>query len=310
MRNSIFLPRPLAQISAGISGKILPAVFFDTLLIHKAASARANASIGLIPDDAAEMIAAAAAALRDTWDEKDGPPSLWQSGCGLEFNRWANQSIAQKANGHGAPGLDASQVNLSQSTNDTIPSVLQVSLLRSHRSLFLQASAQLERRLGESSNAFAGISMMGRTFLRDARPMPAADMFGAWIALLRDHREWLSEAANRLGVLPQGGYSLGNGDGVDPRFAGAYVSALNTLLDPIAFSLHSSPSSEISGIRALAGFAGALAAMASGLEKVACDIQLLCSGPAHGFQEMAFTGTANDSTTLAGKSNPRKSPPF
>src|SRR3546814_695682 len=74
--------------------KRLPPLFFDTLLVHKLAAAQANQTVGALPTDVAQCIGQCAQALRHA-DHEASSPSIWQPGCGLDFNRWANQRIAR-----------------------------------------------------------------------------------------------------------------------------------------------------------------------------------------------------------------------
>lgn len=281
----------------------LPPIFLDTLLAHKTAAARANQSLGALPDGVAHAIARQAHALRAAVLGDPGP-SIWQSGCGLEFNRWANVRIAQACTLDGSPSVTPAQVNCNQSTNDTIPTVLQLALLRAYTAELAPASEQLQTCLRAGAERMAAHRIMGRTFLRDAKWMPLADVLASWADLIQAHHDWLAAAARQLAWIPQGGYSLGNGDGVDPRFAGTYAACLSAA-EGIACRPSPSPSTEIAGIRAISAFAGALITLCAGIEKVAADMLLLCSGPAHGFGDLAFEETADDSTTLAGKSNPK-----
>src|SRR3546814_5314790 len=98
-------------------------------------------------------------------------------------------------------------------------------------------------------------------------------------------------------TLFRSGYSLGNGDGVNAHFAGAYAYHLGAALD-IDCTISPTPACEISGIRAIAAFAGALAALSAGLEKIASDAMLLCSGPNHGFGDLLFAERDRKSTRL------------
>lgn len=284
--------------------KFLPRVFLDTLLAHKAAAARANGSLGLLPDTVAQAIAQQAQALRVSRREDPGP-SIWQSGCGLEFNRWANACIAQACAQRSGVSVMPEHVNWNQSTNDTFPTVLQLALLRAYRVQLDPACGLLQSRLRDSAARAGDSRVMGRTFLRDAKWMALGQVVGGWADLVHAHHDWLTQAAGPLASIPQGGYSLGNGDGVHRRFAAAYVASWNAAE---GFECRSSaaPSNEIAGIRSLAAFASALGALASGIEKMAADMLLLCSGPEHGFADLGFQESAHDSTTLLGKSNPKQ----
>src|SRR3546814_5209451 len=100
--------------------------------------------------------------------------------------------------------------------------------------------------------------------------MALGEVFASWANLAQEHQTWLEQALGALTQLPQGGYSLGNGDGVNAHFAGAYAYHLGAALD-IDCTISPTPACEISGIRAIAAFAGALAALSAGLEKIARD---------------------------------------
>lgn len=286
------------------SEKFLPDIFLDTLMAHKAAAARANLSLGVLSEAVAHAIAQQAQALRADLFE-DAGPSIWQSGCGLEFNRWANARIARACAQRSGVSVTPEQVNLNQSTNDTFPTVLQLTLLRACRAQLDPACDLLQAQLRDSASRVAGSRIMGRTFLRDAKWMPLAQVVGGWADLVQAHHGWLTKAASALASVPQGGYSLGNGDGADARFAAAYAASLHTA-EGIECNASASPHTEIAGIRSVAAFAAALGALAAGAEKMAADVLLLCSGPEHGFGDLGFRESTQDSTTLSGKSNPKQ----
>lgn len=284
-------------------GKYLPRIFLDTLMAHKAAAAQANRALGALPDAVAQAITEQAQALR-TARPADPGPSLWQSGCGLETNRWANARVAQSCARSGL-AVTPEQVNCNQSTNDTFPTVLQLSLLRAYLAGLHPACGLLQARLRDAAARMGDSRVMGRTFLRDAKWMPLGQVVGGWADLVQAHHEWLALSAAALAAIPLGGYSLGNGDGADPRFAAAYVGRWNASED-VACRLGAAPGVEMAGIRCVSAFGSALGALAGGIEKMAADVLLLCSGPEHGFADLGFHETAADSTTLLGKSNPKQ----
>lgn len=290
------------SVSGYAPEKRLPPIFLDTLLLHKAAAANANQSLGVLPGEIGGGIVQQVQALRATGMDDPGP-SIWLSGCGLEFNRWANVRLAWACAQAGSPAVTPEHVNWNQSTNDTMPTVLQLAVLRAYRDTLAPALARLRDQLNDVAARVGEHRIMGRTFLRDAKWMRLADVLGGWADLIDAHHEWLDEAVQRLATIPQGGYSLGNGDGADPGFAAAYVASLSAA-EGIECRVHPSPGTEIAGIRSLAAFAAALGNLCAGIEKMASDILLLCSGPKYGFGDLAFEETANDSTTLRGKSNP------
>ncbi|WP_186207286.1 lyase family protein [Burkholderia gladioli] len=294
---------PCLPAACGVDRTLSP-IFFDTLLLHKIAAAQANHAIGIVSAETMQRITHAATRLRQRiGGDDEALPTIWQSGCGLESNRWANERIATLSRTADLPVIEPATVNGNQSTNDTMPSVIHLSLLRACYQQLEPACQVLQRQLRAKAAVHPEARVMGRTFLRDARPMRWCDVWGSWASLLEEHEAWLDQSLLHLTHLPQGGYSLGNGAGMDPRFPRAYIECLNQLL-PLGCSMHPQPTNAMSGIRALAAFAGALAGLCAGLEKIAADCLLLCSGPDHGFGDLAFAETHNDSTTLAGKSNP------
>ncbi|WP_186332404.1 lyase family protein [Bordetella genomosp. 13] len=284
--------------------KFLPRVFLDTLLAHKAAAAQANRSLDALPDAVAQAIVVQAQALR-AGDAADAGPSIWQSGCGLEFNRWANACIALACTQRSRIAVTTEQVNCNQSTNDTFPTVLQLSLLRACRAQLDPACELLQVSLRDGALRMEDSRIMGRTFLRDAKWMRLAEVVEGWADLVQAHHDWLAMAVCALATVPVGGYSLGNGDGADPRFAAAYAERFSAA-EGIACRPGTSPHREMAGIRSVAAFASALGALAAGFEKMAADVLLLCSGPDHGFADLGFRQGTQDSTTLQGKSNPKQ----
>ncbi|TNE63863.1 MAG: class II fumarate hydratase [Alphaproteobacteria bacterium] len=288
----------------------MPPVFVRALGLHKLAAAKTNAANGDLDSKLADLIFRAAQEVADGRLEAHFPLPVWQSGSGTQFNMNANEVIANRANelagaplGAKAPVHPNDHVNMAQSSNDSIPTVMNLSALLCWQD---QGQAQLDGLIGETmacATRFAGLVKVGRTHLQDAVPMTLGQEFAAFADQLKAAAASLHHALDALHEIPQGGTAVGTGLNAPANFGAAYADTLAGLTG-IGFKSAANRFSKIAGHQDLFAVSAALSGLATVLFKYANDVRLLGSGPRAGLGELILPKNEPGSSIMAGKVNP------
>src|SRR4051794_24977255 len=199
-----------------VSGERVPVPVIRWLGRIKAAAARANADLGLLDQDLADRIAAAADEVANGQHDDQFPIDVFQTGSGTSSNMNANEVIANLA-GEGVHPND--HVNMGQSSNDVFPSAVHLAALSEAQDELLPALAKLQRSLEAKSQEFAEIVKAGRTHLMDAVPVTLGQEFGGYAAQVRLGGDRVSSALPRVAQIPLGGTATGTGLNTHPEFA-------------------------------------------------------------------------------------------
>ncbi len=287
-----------------ISGLPMPRAFIRALGLVKWAAAGANAELALLPNGKAIAIQKAALAVAEGAHDEHFPIDVFQTGSGTSSNMNANEVIAHLASdGLGAPVHPNDDVNMSQSSNDVIPTSVHVSAaLAIHENLLpalLHLSATLKSKAAETD----AIVKTGRTHLMDAMPVTIGQELRGWRAQVDSAVERLADTQKRLTALAQGGTAVGTGINAHPKF-GPKVATLLTEQTGIEFrpadSLFEALSSQDTAVEA----SGQLKVIAVSLMKIANDLRWMNSGPLAGIGEIALPALQPGSSIMPGKVNP------
>jgi len=288
-----------------VSGQTLPAGFIRALLQVKAAAARANVRIGVLPADAGEAITAAAHELLD--DARfmaQFPLDVFQTGSGTSTNMNANEVLATLAARRLGRAVNANdEVNCSQSSNDTIPTALHVGAALAVEHQLLPALEHLvaaTRRKGETLQQHV---KTGRTHLMDAMPVRLSQVLDGWAEQLSFGAQQVAHAQQGVLRLAQGGTAVGTGVNAPADFVAAFhaelaeVTGLRFLRAPSFFAA-------MGGQDAAVALSGALKTTAVALTKVANDLRWMNSGPLAGLAEIELEALQPGSSIMPGKVNP------
>jgi fumarate hydratase class II len=299
-----------AVLNFPISGRPLPEPFIRGLGLVKLACARANEELGLLAPEKSRLIQQAAQEIADGQLTAHFPLDVFQTGSGTSTNTNANEVIANRASqlageplGSKRPVHPNDDVNLGQSSNDVIPTVLHVSVALALQTTLAPALDRLALALEQKAHAFSGIVKIGRTHLMDATPLTLGQEFSGYAAQAFKSADRARRAVVTLRELAIGGTAVGTGLNCHPEFAGRVCQILNaeTGLDFQEAANHF----EAQGARDdCVEVAGVLAAMAASLTKIANDVRLLGSGPRAGFAELKLPATQPGSSIMPGKVNP------
>jgi fumarate hydratase class II len=283
-----------------VSGEPVPAGVVHWLGRIKAAAARVNAELGLLPPELAERIAAAGDRIANGEFDDQFPIDVFQTGSGTSTNMNANEVIATLA-GEGVHAND--HVNMGQSSNDVFPSAVHLAALDQATNELLPALDDLEGALIEKAIEFQDIVKSGRTHLMDAVPVTLGQEFSGYAAQIRLGARRISNALPQVGQIPLGGTATGTGLNTHREFAGRVRARL---VDTSGLEIRAPEDPfEAQGNRdALVELSGALKVLAVSLTKIANDLALMGSGPRAGIGEILLPELQKGSSIMPGKVNP------
>lgn len=295
-----------AVLNFPVSGRPMPEAFIRSLGLVKAVAAQVNEDLGRLPAGKARLIREAAREIAEGRHTAHFPVDVFQTGSGTSTNMNANEVIARRAAQlAGKPGAvhPNDDVNLGQSSNDIIPTVLHVSVARALRDDLRPALARLREALARKARDFDGIVKIGRTHLMDATPLTLGQEFSGYAAQLAKALERTDRAVAVLGELAVGGTAVGTGLNAHPEFAPRVCAALSRETG-IAFREAGNHFEAQAARDDVVEVAGLLNAIAASLTKIANDIRLLGSGPRAGLAELKLAPTQPGSSIMPGKVNP------
>jgi fumarate hydratase class II len=287
-----------------ISGRPLEPAHLHAIAQIKAAAARVNARLGVVDEDKARAIEAAARDVaRGQWDA-EFPIDVFQTGSGTSSNMNANEVIATLASE--ALGRDIhpnDDVNASQSSNDTFPTSIHVAATSSVVHDLVPSLETLRDSLQRKATEFAEVVKSGRTHLMDAVPVTLGQEFGGYAAQVAYGLERLHATLPRVAELPLGGTAVGTGINTPPGFAAAVIAELaaDTGLPLTEARNHF----EAQGSQdSLVELSGQLRTIAVGLTKICTDLRWMGSGPLAGLGEIRLPDLQPGSSIMPGKVNP------
>ena len=283
--------------------------FVTAFAMVKQAAARANAEIGSIDAEKAELIDRACQEIVDGALHDQFVVGVIQGGAGTSTNMNANEVIANRAlELAGRPRGDyramspIDDVNRSQSTNDTYPTAIKIALAFSLQSLLAEL-ALLRDAFAAKGREFASILKVGRTQLQDAVPMTLGQEFHGFATTLTEDYDRLHETIWLLAEVNMGATAIGTGITADPAYAPAVIRHLNAIT---GLKLETAPDliESTSDAGAFMSFSGSLKRSAIKLSKICNDLRLLSSGPQAGLGEINLPPRQAGSSIMPGKVNP------
>ena len=283
-----------------VSGEPIPTPVARWLGRIKAAAARVNGELGLLDEEKAQRIAAAADRIANGELDSQFPIDVFQTGSGTSSNMNANEVIATVA-GQGIHAND--DVNMGQSSNDVFPSAVHLAALDEITNDLLPALDQLAGSLQRKADEFADVVKSGRTHWMDAVPVTLGQEFGGYAAQVREGKARVEAALERLGKIPLGGTAVGTGLNTHPEFA-ARVRALLAQDTGLQISPPADPFESQAARDGLVEASGALKTVAVSLTKIANDLRFLGSGPRAGLSEIFLPELQKGSSIMPGKVNP------
>ena len=280
--------------------------FVSSLGLIKDAAAKANLRLKLISSKKSKAISRAA---KEVWQEKhhhEFPIDVFQTGSGTSSNMNANEVIANLASKYAKLDVNANDdVNMSQSSNDVIPTAIKIS---SHMDLTKKLYPALDKliiTIEKKAISLKGTIKTGRTHLMDAMPVDFAEELYAWSSQLKSSKEMLLIIEKKLLELPQGGTAVGSGINAHKNFPKFFAQEMTKLLGkgnkcvPSKNFYH-----ELSAQDCSVQLSGELKNLALILMKISNDLRWMNSGPLAGLSEIELKALQPGSSIMPGKVNP------
>ncbi|HEX9274178.1 MAG TPA: class II fumarate hydratase [Candidatus Binatia bacterium] len=292
-----------------ISGIGFPPRFVRALAIIKHASASVNQELGLLDSKIADVMRAAASEVMDGKLDKEFVVDIFQTGSGTSTNMNANEVIANRAlellgKERGSKEVHPNDhVNMSQSSNDVIPTAIHISALEAIQRELLPALKELHHALNEKAKAFDRIVKIGRTHLADATPIRLGQEFGGYARQIELSIERIKAASSGLEELALGGTAVGTGINTHPEFPSRTIKKISQMTE-LSFREAKNHFEAQAAKDAVVQASGSLKTLAVSLTKIANDLSWLSSGPRCGIGEIGLPDTQPGSSIMPGKVNP------
>ncbi|TSA87260.1 class II fumarate hydratase [Deinococcus detaillensis] len=281
--------------------------------ILKKGAAQANADLGELPQDVADLIVRAAAEVISGKLDSHFPLVVFQTGSGTQSNMNANEVISNRAielaggeMGSKKPVHPNDHVNRGQSSNDTFPTAMHIAVVLELNERLYSSVGKLRDTLHAKSEEFSGIVKVGRTHLQDATPITLGQEIGGWVAQLDYALGEVKHAETGLYDLAIGGTAVGTGLNAHPKFGDL---AAQKYAEETGFPFKSAENkfAALSAHDALVQVSAAIRTLSGALMKMANDVRWLASGPRNGIGEIIIPENEPGSSIMPGKVNPTQS---
>ena len=292
-----------------VSGIKEPRIFIKSYVMIKKAAAITNANLGNLDLKIRDAIVKACDEILAGNLLNQFVVDVFQAGAGTSFNMNVNEVLAnraleilQKSKGDYLCINPNDHVNMSQSTNDTFPSAVNISILF--------ALQPLIREIEELSNAFNNLSLKhiddlksGRTHLQDAVPITIGDEFGAYSSVLKNSGNQINNQQNNLYEIALGGTAVGTGANTHPEYK---LQVIKNLRKVCGFPIKAAknPFEALQSCRSVQTISSALKELALEQIRISNDLRLLSSGPTTGLNEITLPAVQPGSSIMPGKVNP------
>ena len=287
-----------------ISGTTFFVEFINAIVIIKRSAAIVNYNLNLIDKEICNSIINACDKLLKNSYEKHFPVDVFQTGSGTSTNMNVNEVISSLANTESNMQIHPNDhVNMGQSSNDTIPTAINISVALIISENLLPNLSNLIESIKVKEEEFKNILKLGRTHLQDATPIALSQEFSGYRELLTKSKQRLISSHNTLKRLPQGGTAVGTGINTHKNFGKLIAKEISeyTKLDFIETPNHfEAQSAQDSSVEV----AGVLKGLAISLSKIANDVRWLASGPRSGLGELNIPAVQPGSSIMPGKVNP------
>jgi fumarate hydratase class II len=298
-----------AVLNFPISGQPLPRRFIRALGLVKKAAAQTNRELGILSRRRAQAVAAAAQQVIDGELDTQFPIDIYQTGSGTSTNTNANEVIATRATeilgGEKGSRLvhPNDHVNLGQSSNDVIPTAIQLASAMAIKDELIPALERLRKALEAKSKEFWPVVKTGRTHLQDATPIRLGQEFKGYAGQVEESIRRAGAAIDELARIPLGGTAVGTGINTHPQYgrivAGRLAKATGLPVRETQNHFHAQAT-----LDALVAAHGGIRTIATSLWKIGSDIRLMGSGPIAGLGELRLPETQPGSSIMPGKVNP------
>ena len=293
-----------------IGNEKFPREFIRAYGILKKAAAIVNNSFGKLDQSILEPIKNAADEVIDGKLDDHFPLVVWQTGSGTQTNMNFNEVISNRAIealggvlGSKDPVHPNDHVNMSQSTNDTFPTAINIAAVEGVTNNLIPALTELRDQLEKKSKEFNHIVKLGRTHLQDATPLSLGQELSGYTSALNHGLSRLKKSLDHCYELAMGGTAVGTGINSPEGFGKAAAIEIASLTG-LPFITAENKFEALRGQDSIIELSGTLKVIASSLFKIANDIRWLASGPRSGIGEIELPANEPGSSIMPGKVNP------
>lgn len=290
----------------------MPLEVVHAFAILKKGAALANAELGVLEQEKADVIAEVADEIVAGDHDAEFPLVVWQTGSGTQSNMNVNEVIAHLANdklkvrGQSITIHPNDDVNKSQSSNDTYPTAMHIAAILAVEDKVIPAIEALHATLDKKAEAYMDVVKIGRTHLQDATPVTLGQEISGWVRMLELSKQMIERTLDPLTELALGGTAVGTGINAHPQF-GEVVAAKISEETGKRFVTAVNKFHALTSHDQLVFTHGALKALAMDAMKIANDVRWLASGPRAGIGEITIPENEPGSSIMPGKVNPTQS---
>jgi fumarate hydratase, class II len=300
--------RSLEHFSIGKD--LIPREMIAAYAVLKKAAANANHAGGRLNDQQHNLIVRVCDEILGGQHEDMFPLHVWMTGSGTQFNMNVNEVISNRCSqlagtalGSKAPVHPNDHVNMSQSSNDSFPTAMNIAAAVNVKEKLIPAVKALRDAINAKANEWQNIVKIGRTHMQDATPLTVGEEWSGYVGMLDDNLERIDDALKGVYRLALGGTAVGTGINAAPDF-GEAASAEIAKLTKLPFVSASNKFAVQGAHDALVQLSGAMRTLAVSLYKIANDIRLMSCGPRAGFAELIIPANEPGSSIMPGKVNP------
>jgi fumarate hydratase class II len=300
--------RSLEHFSIGRD--LIPREMIAAYAILKKAAANANYAGKRLEDRQQRLIVQTCDEILAGQHGQMFPLHVWMTGSGTQFNMNVNEVISNRCCqlagtplGSKTPVHPNDHVNMSQSSNDSFPTAMNIAAAVNVKERLIPAVKALRDAIDAKANEWQSIVKIGRTHMQDATPLTLGEEWSGYVGMLDDNLERIDDALKGVYRLALGGTAVGTGINAAPGFGEAAAAEIAKLTN---LPFVSAPNKfAVQGAHdALVQLSGALRTLAVSLYKIGNDIRLMSCGPRAGFAELIIPANEPGSSIMPGKVNP------
>ena len=288
----------------------IPIFFIKSFAMQKKAAAISNIALDNLDNKLGQEIINVCDEIMDGKLDDHFPLSIWQTGSGTQTNMNLNEVIANKANqnlgkslGEYSPIHPNDHCNLGQSSNDSFPTVMHISISKMTTEKLFPAINNFIKTLEKKIREFKNIIKVGRTHLQDATPITIDQEFGGYLNQVKNAFKRIKVAYEELLYLAQGGTAVGTGINTSAKFVKGFIKAIQIITD-LPFKESKNKFEAISSHEPIIFFSSSVNTLVIACYKISNDIRFLASGPRCGIGELILPTNEPGSSIMPGKVNP------
>jgi fumarate hydratase class II len=300
--------RSLEHFSIGQD--LIPREMISAYATLKKAAANANHAGGRLNDEPYRLIVQTCDEILAGQHADMFPLHVWMTGSGTQFNMNVNEVISNRCCqlagtplGSKTPVHPNDHVNMSQSSNDSFPTAMNIAAAVNVKERLIPAVKALRDAIEAKVNEWQNIVKIGRTHMQDATPITLGEEWSGYQGMLSDNLERIEDALKGVYRLALGGTAVGTGINAAPGFGDAAAAEIAKLTN-LPFTSAANKFTVQGAHDALVQLSGALRTLAVSLYKIANDIRLMSCGPRAGFAELIIPANEPGSSIMPGKVNP------